>query len=128
MLFRSIWRKTGEERADATYAMNLINKLFLEGGMVEAARKMNIYEAISRSWKRLGRSVKTVNKQQGFKYRGIDAVMKCNQSGAGKESCFIVPEVLEQQRQERTTNKGGCSDLFHLPDKIYLLCRRRVLY
>lgn len=44
--------------------------------MAEAARKMNIYEAISRCMEEIGAVGKdAVNKQQGFKYRGIDAVM-----------------------------------------------------
>ena len=48
-----------------------------------------------------------VNKQQGFKYRGIDAVMNAINPALVKNHVFIVPEVLEQQRQERTTNKGA---------------------
>ena len=48
-----------------------------------------------------------VNKQQGFKYRGIDAVMNAINPALVKNHVFIVPEVLEQQRQERVTNKGG---------------------
>ena len=69
-----------------------------------------------------------VNKQQGFKYRGIDAVMNAINPALVKNHVFIVPEVLEQQRQERTTNKGAVLILFHLPDKIYVLCRGRLVY
>ena len=44
--------------------------------MAETAKKMNIYEAISRCMEEIGAVGKdAVNKQQGFKYRGIDAVM-----------------------------------------------------
>ena len=44
--------------------------------MAEIAKKMNIYEAISRCMEEIGAVGKdAVNKQQGFKYRGIDAVM-----------------------------------------------------
>ena len=76
--------------------------------MAEAARKMNIYEAISRCMEEIGAVGKdAVNKQQGFKYRGIDAVMNAINPALVKNHIFIVPEVLEQQRQERTTNKGA---------------------
>ena len=76
--------------------------------MAESARKMNIYEAISQCMEEIGAVGKdAVNKQQGFKYRGIDAVMNAINPALVKNHVFIVPEVLEQQRQERTTNKGA---------------------
>lgn len=85
--------------------------------MAEAARKkMNIYEAISRCMEEIGAVGKdAVNKQQGFKYRGIDAVMNAINPALVKNHVFIVPEVLDQQRQERTTNKGTVL--------IYSICR-----
>ena len=84
--------------------------------MAESARKMNIYEAISRCMEEIGAVGKdSVNKQQGFKYRGIDAVMNAINPALVKNHVFIVPEVLEQQRQERTTNKGAVL--------IYSICR-----
>ena len=44
--------------------------------MAEAAKQMNIYQAISRCMEEIGAVGKNdVNKQQGFRYRGIDAVM-----------------------------------------------------
>lgn len=76
--------------------------------MAETAQKMNIYEAISHCMEEIGAVGKdAVNKQQGFKYRGIDAVMNAINPALVKNHVFIVPEVLEQQRQERVTNKGG---------------------
>ena len=76
--------------------------------MAETTKKMNIYEAISRCMEEIGAVGKdAVNKQQGFKYRGIDAVMNAINPALVKNHVFIVPEVLEQQRQERVTNKGG---------------------
>lgn len=76
--------------------------------MAETAKKMNIYEAISRCMEEIGAVGKdAVNSQQGFKYRGIDAVMNAINPALVKNHVFIVPEVLEQQRQERTTNRGG---------------------
>ena len=85
--------------------------------MAEAARKkINIYEAISRCMEEIGAVGKdAVNKQQGFKYRGIDAVMNAINPALVKNHVFIVPEVLEQQRQERTTSKGSVL--------IYSICR-----
>lgn len=47
------------------------------------------------------------NQQQGFMYRGIDDVMNTFQPLLAKHHVFVVPEVLEQDRQERTTGKGG---------------------
>ena len=84
--------------------------------MVETAKKMNIYEAISKCMEEIGAVGKdAVNKQQGFKYRGIDAVMNAINPALVKNHVFIVPEVLEQERQERTTNKGAVL--------IYSICR-----
>ncbi len=84
--------------------------------MAETAKKMSIYEAISRCMEEIGAVGKdAVNKQQGFKYRGIDAVMNAINPALVKNHVFIVPEVLDQQRQERTTNKGA--------ELIYSICR-----
>ena len=40
-------------------------------------------------------------------YRGIDVVMNVLQPLMSKHKVFAVPEVLESERQERTTAKGG---------------------
>ena len=75
--------------------------------MAEAVKKMNIYEAITKCMEEIGAVGKDdVNKQQGFKYRGIDAVMNALNPALTHNHVFVVPEVLEQQRQERTTGKG----------------------
>lgn len=52
-------------------------------------------------------SKKQKNQQQGFMYRGIDVVMNVLQPLMSKHKVFAVPEVLESERQERTTAKGG---------------------
>lgn len=57
------------------------------------------------------------NKQQGFKYRGIDAVMNALNPAMIKHKIFCTPEVLEQTREERTTQNGG--------RLIYSVCRMR---
>ena len=76
--------------------------------MADTAKKMNIYEAISRCMEDIGAGGKNDrNKQQGFMYRGIDAVMNAINPALTKNHVFVVPEVLEQQRQERTTQKGA---------------------
>lgn len=84
--------------------------------MAGTEKKMSIYEAISRCMEEIGAVGKdAVNKQQGFKYRGVDAVMNAINPALVKNHVFIVPEVLEQQRQERTTSKGAVL--------IYSICR-----
>lgn len=57
------------------------------------------------------------NKTQGFKYRGIDAVMNSLNPAMIKHKVFCTPEVIEQSREERTTSKGG--------SLIYSVCRMR---
>lgn len=57
------------------------------------------------------------NKTQGFKYRGIDAVMNALSPAMIKHKVFCAPEVLEQSREERTTEKGKTL--------IYSVCRMR---
>ena len=47
------------------------------------------------------------NAQQGFMYRGVDDVMNALQPLLHKHGVFIVPEVLDQKREERQTSKGG---------------------
>ena len=75
--------------------------------MADTAKKMNIYEAITKCMEEIGAVGKDdVNKQQGFRYRGIDAVMNALNPALTHNHVFVVPEVLEQQRQERTTGKG----------------------
>ena len=47
------------------------------------------------------------NQQQGFRYRGIDDVMNVFQPLLAQHGVFAVPEVIESNREERTTTKGG---------------------
>jgi hypothetical protein len=56
------------------------------------------------------------NKQQGFMYRGIDAVMNALQPAMIKNKLFVVPTVLSEERTERKTDKG--SVLFYTRLKI----------
>ncbi len=69
---------------------------------------MNIYESITKIMEEvptIGKNQK--NKTQGFMYRGIDDVMNALQPLLAKNKVFIVPEILEQTREERTTKTGG---------------------
>lgn len=76
----------------------------------------NIYQSIADIMQEVPSIGKEkVNKQQGFKYRGIDDVMNAFQPILAKNRVFIVPEVLEQTREERTTKNGG--------NLIYSICK-----
>lgn len=69
---------------------------------------MNIFESITAIMQEIpaiGKEKK--NQQQGFKYRGIDDVMNTMQPILSKHKVFVVPEVIDQAREERVTNKGG---------------------
>ena len=48
----------------------------------------------------------SINQQQGFKYRSIDAVYGAVNPILGKYGIFMAPEVLSKTREERT-NKNG---------------------
>jgi hypothetical protein len=47
------------------------------------------------------------NQQQGYKFRGIDDVYNALHTALAKHGVFTVPEVLEQNREERQTKSGG---------------------
>lgn len=67
-----------------------------------------IYAAINGIMNEIGVIGKTSkNQQQGFMYRGVDAVMNALQPALVKHKVFVVPEVLEHRREERVTGKGG---------------------
>lgn len=69
--------------------------------------KKNIYETISSVMGEIGAVGKdSKNQQQGFMFRGIDAVMNAISPALIKHHLFIVPEILEQTREERTNSKG----------------------
>lgn len=75
-----------------------------------------IYKAIADTMKDIGVVGKnSKNTQQGFMFRGIDAVMNALQPAMVKNGIFVTPEVLEQTREERTTSKGGTL--------LYSICR-----
>jgi hypothetical protein len=72
------------------------------------APAQGIYTAINGIMSEIGAIGKEQkNKEQGFLYRGIDVVMNVLQPLLIKHKVFVYPEVLEQLRNERVTNKGG---------------------
>lgn len=67
-----------------------------------------IYSAIAEAMSEIGAITKgKKNQQQGFMYRGVDDVMNALQPILVKHRIFILPEVLDQSREERTTKSGG---------------------
>lgn len=69
---------------------------------------MNIYESITSIMQEsIAISKNKQNKQQGFKYRGIDDVMNTFYPLLSKHKVFVVPRVVEQIREERVSKQGG---------------------
>lgn len=60
------------------------------------------------------------NAQQGFKYRGVDDVMNALQPVMVRHGLFVVPEIIDQKREERQTNRGG--------NLIYSVCTVRYTF
>ena len=76
--------------------------------MAEAIREPMIYKAIADIMAEIGAIGKNQrNSTQGFMYRGVDIVMNTLNPSFVKHKVFVVPEVLEQTREERQTSKGG---------------------
>lgn len=69
---------------------------------------MKIYSAISNIMSEVGVIGKDKeNIQQHFKYRGVDDVMNALQPALINNKVFIVPETLEQIREEKASKSGG---------------------
>ena len=69
---------------------------------------MNIYESINKIMEQIPAISKSkTNQQQGFKFRGIDDVMNTLQPILAKNKVFVIPEVIENIREERITKSGG---------------------
>lgn len=67
-----------------------------------------IYEklvAIMQETKALGKDSR--NQQQGFKFRGIDAVMNHLHPVFARHGVVVIPEVVEDRTEERQTRSGG---------------------
>mgnify|MGYP000252459181 CR=1 FL=1 len=50
----------------------------------------------------------SLNKQQNFKYRGIDAVINALNPAFIKHHLFVVPEVMDQTRRNAGLQRAGC--------------------
>lgn len=67
-----------------------------------------IYEAIVKTMEDIGAVGKnSKNTQQGYIFRGIDAVQNAMHPAMVKNGIFVVPTVVEESREERTTAKGS---------------------
>lgn len=56
----------------------------------------------------------SLNQQQGFKFRGIDAVMQSAHRALTKHGVFFLPDVLDRERLDFTTGKGTQMEAVHL--------------
>lgn len=80
-----------------------------------------IYKAINGVMSDIGAVGKdSYNEMQKFKFRGIDAVMNALYPALVKNKVFVVPEVLEQTREERQSSRGG--------NLIYSICKIRFTF
>lgn len=70
---------------------------------------MNIYESICRVMDDIGAVTKSKRNTQGqgFMYRGIDDVMNALNPAMVKHKVFVVPEILDQTREEKTSKAGA---------------------
>ncbi|MBP5291067.1 MAG: ERF family protein [Lachnospiraceae bacterium] len=85
---------------------------------------MNIFETIAAVMADIGAVGKTSkNTTQGFMFRGIDAVMNAINPALIKHKCFVVPEILEQSREERTSVKKDNYGKDKTSTLIYSICR-----
>lgn len=67
-----------------------------------------IFTAIGKIMQEIGKVSKDQkNAQQGFSFRGVDAAMNATHDLFAKHGVFVVPQVLDRQREERATKSGG---------------------
>lgn len=79
------------------------------------AETPKIYETVINVMEEIGAIGKGKRSQQGFNYRGIDDVMNALNPAFIKHKLFVVPEILDQSREDRMTAKGS--------GLIYSVCR-----
>jgi len=78
--------------------------------------EIKIYKSIIGVMSEIGAIGKEkTNTQQNFKYRGIDDVMNALQPLLIKNNIFVVPEVLEQTREDKVSRSGSAL--------IYSICK-----
>lgn len=67
-----------------------------------------IYQAITNVMKDIGAVSKdSTNGIDGYRYRGIDAVMNALSPALIKNGVVVIPQVLEMKREERVKKDGG---------------------
>lgn len=82
--------------------------------MAQNANNPQIFPLIGEAMRKIGAVGKTSkNAQQGFMYRGIDAIMNALSPVMSELGLFLCPEVLEQTREERV-NKNGTTLLYSI--------------
>lgn len=69
-------------------------------------------QAVMREMKAVGKD--SVNEQQRFKFRGIDAVMNAAHPLFAEHGVLMVPTVLERIAESRETKSGGTMNVVHL--------------
>lgn len=74
---------------------------------MDNAGSKNIFETILAVMEEIGAIEKGRKSQQGFQYRGVDDIMKSLQPACIKHRLFISPEVMELNREEHASAKGG---------------------
>lgn len=78
-----------------------------KGAVTVIEKTPDIFRLMGQAMREIGAIGKdSRNQQQGFMYRGIDAVYNALNPVMSKLGLFIVPEVLEQTREERQNSKG----------------------
>ena len=76
-------------------------------GIKLSSQGPQIYTLLGKAMADIGAIGKdSVNQQQGFKYRGIDAVYNTLYPVMAKYGLFITPEILDHKREERTSTKS----------------------
>lgn len=67
-----------------------------------------IHEAIINVMREVGAIGKDKkNSQQNFNFRGVDDAMNATHELFAKHGIFVVPQVIDRTREERTTKSGG---------------------
>ncbi len=62
------------------------------------------------------------NKQQGYKFRGIDDIYNALHPVLSKHGVYCLPEVQEREVQERTSKSGGALFYTRMTVKFRLVC------
>lgn len=83
--------------------------------MAEAGKIYQAIPSIMGELNAIGKNKK--NSQQGFMYRGVDDVMNAINPALVKNRVFIVPEIIDQLREERQSARGA--------NLIYSICKMR---